>query len=78
MMSSLPILKPREVVKALRRGGFYIHHRTGSHVRLVHRTRSELRVTVPIHSKDIPKGTLKRILRQANITVEEFTELLKG
>ncbi|HDG98730.1 MAG TPA: type II toxin-antitoxin system HicB family antitoxin [Desulfobacterales bacterium] len=30
----------------------------------------------PIHSKDVPKGTLRRILRQAGLTVEEFMKLL--
>jgi len=75
-MDSLPVLKPRVVVNALLRGGFYIHHQTGSHVRLVHETRPDLRVTVPIHSKDTPKGTLRRIIRQAGLTVEEFLQLL--
>jgi predicted RNA binding protein YcfA (HicA-like mRNA interferase family) len=75
-MDSLPVIKPRVVVNALLRGGFYLHHQTGSHVRLVHETRPDLRVTVPIHSKDIPKGTLRRIIRQANLTVEEFLQLL--
>jgi predicted RNA binding protein YcfA (HicA-like mRNA interferase family) len=75
-MDSLPVLKPRVVVNALLRGGFYIHHQTGSHVRLIHETRPNLRVTVPIHSKDTPKGTLRRIIRQADLTVEEFLQLL--
>ena len=71
-MPSIPVLKPQEVVRALGRAGFYIHHQTGSHARLIHKTRPELRVTIPIHSKDIPKGTLRRILKQADLTVEEF------
>jgi len=75
-MDSLPVIKPREVISALLRGGFYLHHQTGSHARLVHKTKSDVRVTVPIHSKDIPKGTLRRIIRQADLTVEEFLQLL--
>ncbi len=58
-------------------GGFYIHHQTGSHARLLHRTNTELRVTVPIHSRDMPKGTLRRVIKQAGLTVEEFLELLE-
>ena len=76
-MPSLPVIRPREVVKALLRGGFYIHHQTGSHARLLHRTRTEFRVTVPIHSRDMPKGTLRRVIKQAGLTVEEFLELLE-
>ena len=75
-MDSLPVIKPRKTISALLRAGFYIHHQTGSHVRLVHETKSDVKVTVPIHSKDIPKGTLRRIIKQADLTVEEFLQLL--
>jgi predicted RNA binding protein YcfA (HicA-like mRNA interferase family) len=57
--------------------GFYIDHQSGSHARLFHSVRPELRVTIPIHSKDLPSGTLKSILRQADLSVEDFLELLK-
>jgi predicted RNA binding protein YcfA (HicA-like mRNA interferase family) len=44
---------------------------------LLHRTRPELRVTVPIHNKDLPPTFVKqRILKQADLSVEEFLELL--
>lgn len=76
MAEKLPVLKAREVVRALLRGGFYIHHQTGSQARLLHNTKPELRVTVPIHSKDIPPSLLKRILRQASLSEEEFRTLL--
>lgn len=77
-MPALPTLKAREVLQALLRGGFYVHHQKGSHARLFHKDRSELRVTIPIHTKDLPEKTLRRILRQADLTVEEFLQLLKG
>ena len=76
MSDKLPVLKAKEVVRALLRAGFYIHHQTGSHARLLHSTRPEVRVTVPIHSKDIPVSLLKRILRQASLTAEEFLKLV--
>lgn len=75
-MDSLPVIKPREAMNALLRGGFYLHHQTGSHARLVHKTMPDLKVTVPIHPKDIPKGTLRRIIKQAGLTVGEFLQLL--
>jgi len=76
MADKLPVLKAQEVVRALLRGGFYIHHQAGSHARLLHRTRPELRVTVPIHSKDIPPSLLRRILKQAGLTDDEFAKLV--
>jgi predicted RNA binding protein YcfA (HicA-like mRNA interferase family) len=77
MPPKLPVLKPREVIAALLRAGFYVHHQKGSHARLLHRTRLDLHVTIPIHSKDIPPSLLKhRILKQANLSDAEFLELL--
>ena len=75
-MAQLPVLKPKAVLRALQRAGFYIHHQSGSHARLLHRTRSELRVTLPIHTKDVPLPTLKRILQQAGLTPDEFRRFL--
>lgn len=35
-MAKLPIVKPKEVIRALQKAGFYIHHQTGSHARFLH------------------------------------------
>lgn len=76
-MSKLPVLKPKQVVAALLRAGFYIHHQKGSHARLLHPERPDLHVTIPIHNKDIPPSLLKsRILKQAELTEEAFLALL--
>jgi predicted RNA binding protein YcfA (HicA-like mRNA interferase family) len=75
-MPLLPVLKPNEVLRALRRDGFYIHHHSGSHARLLHQIHTELRVTIPIHNKDLPAKTLRSIVRQAGLSVEEFLDLL--
>jgi predicted RNA binding protein YcfA (HicA-like mRNA interferase family) len=76
MADKLPILRAKEVLRALLRGGFYIHHQTGSHARLFHTTHHELRVTIPIHSKDLPLSLVKRILKQADLSEEQFRRLL--
>ncbi|MGA2984487.1 MAG: type II toxin-antitoxin system HicA family toxin [Terriglobia bacterium] len=76
MPDKLPVLRAKGVVRALQRAGFYIHHQTGSHARLLHRTKAELRVTVPIHSKDIPPSLLRRILKQAGLSEDEFAGLI--
>jgi len=60
-MVRLPALKPKDVVKKLKKLGFEIKRQTGSHVRLIH---SDGRATtVAMHSRDLPKGTLRAILR---------------
>jgi predicted RNA binding protein YcfA (HicA-like mRNA interferase family) len=76
-MSPLPVLKPRRVLRALERAGFVIDHYTGGHAQLRHPRKSHLRVTVPRHDRfDVPRSILRNILRQAELTEEEFLELL--
>jgi predicted RNA binding protein YcfA (HicA-like mRNA interferase family) len=73
MGGKLPALKPKRVIKALERGGFLIHHVTGSHYIL---KKGTSRVTVPYHNKDLKPRTLASIIEQAGLTVEEFLDLL--
>jgi predicted RNA binding protein YcfA (HicA-like mRNA interferase family) len=77
-MPKLPILKGKQVLDTLisTKGGFFIHHQRGSHARLKHTTKKNLSVTIPIHSNDLPERTLRRILKQAGLTDEEFIKLL--
>jgi predicted RNA binding protein YcfA (HicA-like mRNA interferase family) len=73
-MSKLPQISGRECVKALRRTGFYIVRQRGSHVIL----RCDIpfaEVIVPDH-RVLDKGTLRAIIRQAGLDVEEFIDLL--
>ena len=76
MSQRLPVVKPREVLRALQRAGFFIHHSTGSHHILKHPDNPELRVTLAMHNKDFKRKTLATIIEQAGYTVEEFIEFL--
>lgn len=77
MSPALPILKPRVILAALLKADFFIHHQTGSHVQLRHQFKKNLRITVPRHDKfDIPRPIIKSILRQAELSIEEFLDLL--
>jgi predicted RNA binding protein YcfA (HicA-like mRNA interferase family) len=75
MSQHLPALKPAEVLRALQRAGFYIHHTKGSHYYLKHPDTPGLRVTVPFHGKDLKRRTLMSIIDQAGLSVEDFLEL---
>jgi len=66
----------REVMKALRKIGYEIDHQKGSHMILRNINPPYRRLTVPDH-KEIAKGTLRAIIRQAGLTVEKFIELLE-
>jgi len=62
-------------LRALQKAGFEINHRTGSHVQLPYPEKPRLRVTVRGHDRfDLPIFVLKSILRQAELTVEEFLD----
>ena len=76
MSQHLPAVKPREVIRALLRAGFFIHHSTGSHRVLKHPSQPPLRVTVPYHNTDLKRKTLTSIIEQAGYTTEQFLELL--
>ena len=65
---------PKDVIKALRKLGFYVANIKGSHFRLVHA--DGRRVTVAMHPKPLFIGALHAILRQAKITREELEEKL--
>jgi len=75
-LTALPVISGRETVKALSRAGFRVVRQRGSHVRLEKRTEERLiKLTVPLH-KSLKKGTLRRIIRDAGLTVQEFNRLL--
>ncbi|HHK42385.1 MAG TPA: addiction module toxin, HicA family [Planctomycetaceae bacterium] len=74
-MSPLPRVSGREVVKALGKVGFQFDRQRGSHIVLRQVTPPHRRLTVPDHG-EVAKGTLRAIIRQAGLTVEEFRNLL--
>jgi predicted RNA binding protein YcfA (HicA-like mRNA interferase family) len=75
-MSELPVVAPRQLIRALQKAGFFVHHVRGSHYYLKHPDYPALRVTVAYHSKDLKRGTLRAILREAGISIEQLVELL--
>lgn len=74
-MSALPVVSGREVVKALGKIGYVLDRQRGSHMILRQQTPPHRRLTVPDH-QEVAKGTLRAIIRQAGLTVDEFNDLL--
>jgi predicted RNA binding protein YcfA (HicA-like mRNA interferase family) len=74
-VSRLPRISARQVVKALRKIGYEFDHQRGSHIVLRHIQPPHRRITVPEHD-EIAKGTMRSIIRQAGLTVDEFNDLL--
>lgn len=72
-MPKLTTVKPREAARALERAGFSFVRQKGSHRIYV---KGDIGVTLPWHSKDMRLGTLRHIIKQSGLTVEEFSALL--
>ena len=75
-MSRLPILSGEELIEILRLSGFRVLGQKGSHVFLKH---DDKRVTVvPVHKgQDLDRGLLKKILRDINMSTDDFLALMK-
>lgn len=76
MNERLPALTARDAVRALQRAGFVVSRTSGSHCRLIHAADPSRKVTVPVHSGDLKRGTLRAIIAQAGMTVAEFLQFL--
>ena len=72
MGDKYPILKPKEIISVLSKKGFYFKSQKGSHVKY---TNGKHTVIIPKHDT-VARGTLKSILIQANIELNEFLELV--
>lgn len=74
-MAKLPVVSGQECIKALQKLGFNITRQKGSHITL-RRADPPTRVTIPNH-KEVKPGTLRHIIKDAGLTVDEFNDLLK-
>jgi predicted RNA binding protein YcfA (HicA-like mRNA interferase family) len=75
-MPKMPRISSREAIRALERLGFEQVRQTGSHVVMKKETEEgEVGCVVPVH-RELKVGTLSGILKQAQVTVEEFIESL--
>jgi predicted RNA binding protein YcfA (HicA-like mRNA interferase family) len=76
MSPHLPAASARKVIHALQRAGFAVHHVTGGHTILRHVSDGNRRVTVPMHNRDLKTGTMRFIVKQSGLSIEEFIAFL--
>lgn len=79
-MSKLPRVSATKTIKALEKLGFVQIRQKGSHVimkkQLKDDNNTQIGCVVPLHNKTLAVGTLKSILNQANVSVDEFIQVL--
>lgn len=73
-MVKLPVISGIKAVKAFRKAGWVVSRQTGRHI-IMEKTGSKITLSVPDH-KTIKRGTLRSLIKDAGLTVEEFIELL--
>jgi predicted RNA binding protein YcfA (HicA-like mRNA interferase family) len=78
MTPRLPVCKSSELVRVVIKLGFHLDRQKGSHAIYI-RDADQARVVIPMHKgKDIKPKTLKGILEDIKITIDEFRKLLVG
>jgi predicted RNA binding protein YcfA (HicA-like mRNA interferase family) len=75
-MGKLPVISGAQAVRAFGRLGYDEDHQTGSHIILRNRQPPHRRLSVPNH-RTLARGTLRALIREAGLTVDEFNALLK-
>jgi predicted RNA binding protein YcfA (HicA-like mRNA interferase family) len=76
-VSVLPRISGREAVSAFRKLGYEFDRQRGSHMILRHTSPPHRRLTVPDH-REVAKGTLRALIREAGITVEDFIAIVRS
>ena len=74
-MTKVPLVSGRKCLQTLSRAGFHLKRQTGSHM-ILRRDDPFTQVVVPDH-KELDRSTLRAIIRQAGLSVDEFVTLLK-
>jgi len=73
-MSKLPVVSGKQCIKALEKIGFYFKRQEESHI-ILRRDKPFAQTVVPNH-KELDRGTLRAIIKQSDLTVEDFIKLL--
>jgi predicted RNA binding protein YcfA (HicA-like mRNA interferase family) len=76
-VTKLPAVRPREVIRFLEQNGFVLDHASGSHY-VFYQPVSRRRAVVPRHNRDMKKGTLLSLLREAGFTRDDIIGFAAG
>lgn len=74
-MPKLPVVSSKQAIRAFEKIGYEFNHQTGSHLIYRRSQPPHLHLSIP-ERKELAKGTLRSLIRQSGITVDEFIDLL--
>lgn len=75
-MPTLPVLSGQACIKALEKAGFVVARQAGSHIILRRSQPAPARTVSVLNHNELDRGTLRAIIRQAGVTIQEFLDLL--
>lgn len=70
-MPKFPSYKPREIEKILKKNNFILKRQSGSH-KVYYNQNTDKTAIVPFHSRELPQGTIKSIIKQSDVSEEVF------
>jgi len=70
-MPKLPVITAKKLIRILKKNGYQLDHITGSH-HIMYRPDDGRRLTVPVHGKDMAKGTLNAIIKASGLNRGDF------
>ena len=75
-MPKLPVISGKQAIKSFEKIGYQVVRQRGSHVRMRHKSDSNKQpLTIPLH-KTLSKGLIRKLVRDAELLLEEFLKLL--
>jgi predicted RNA binding protein YcfA (HicA-like mRNA interferase family) len=76
MLARLPGVRAKQLIRALEKAGFTVERQNSTSHVLMRNPRSKRTTVVPIHSKELPRWLLKKIIKDAGLDEEQFRSLL--
>lgn len=74
-MAPVPLIASREAIKVFEKLGYEVNHQTGNHIIMRRKQPPHRHLSVP-NRRELPRGTLRSLIKTAGITIEEFNSLL--
>ncbi len=75
-MTKLPLLSAHKIIKALSKVGFELISQKGSHIKLKRKYEGKAKVVIVPNFNEVPAGTLRSIIRQSGLDMDDFLKLL--
>lgn len=76
MLARLPGVRAKQIIKALEKAGFIVERQNSTSHVLMRNPISKRTTVIPIHSKELPRWLLKKIIKDAGLDERQFRELL--